>query len=64
VNRFSRGYNLPIQTYHLSIDENLKDRDAGRFSFFMPGAIPVQKGYQSMEIIDTVDKTTHRYGTT
>jgi hypothetical protein len=37
------------------------NRDASRLSFFMPGAIPVQKGYQSIEIMDTVDKTTPIY---
>ena len=37
------------------MDENLKDRDAGRHSFFMPGAVLVQMEHHSMEIMDTVD---------
>jgi hypothetical protein len=40
------------------MDENLKDRDAGCLSFFMPGADLVQMEHHSMEIMDTVDNQT------
>jgi hypothetical protein len=46
------------------MDENLKDRDAGRFSFFMLCAVYVQIEYYNMEIIDAVDKIVTIYGTT
>jgi hypothetical protein len=44
------------------MDENLKDRDAGRLSFFMPGADLVQMWCNSMEIVDVVDIFTPTYG--
>jgi len=45
------------------MDENLKDRDAGRLSFFMLCAVCMQIEYHTMEIIDTVDKIVTIYGT-
>jgi hypothetical protein len=45
------------------MDENLKDRNAGRSSFFMLCAVCVQIEYHNMEIIDAVDKTITIYGT-
>jgi hypothetical protein len=38
-----------------------KLRIIGRHSFFVSGAILVQMGYQSVEIMDTMYKTTPRY---
>ena len=45
------------------MDENLKDGDAGRLSFFMLCAVNVQIEYHNMEIIDAVDKIVAIYGT-
>jgi hypothetical protein len=45
------------------MDENLKDRDAGRLSFFMLCAVYVQIEYHNMEIIDAVDNIVTIYGT-
>jgi len=45
------------------MDENLKDRVAGRLSFFMLCAVCVQIEYHNMEIIDAVDKIVTIYGT-
>ena len=55
VKRVLRGYSQPIQTHCSAMDENYKDRVAGRLSFFMIGAVLVQMEHQGMEIIDTVD---------
>ncbi|MBE9474735.1 MAG: hypothetical protein IMY85_07565 [Chloroflexi bacterium] len=63
MKRVLRGYNQPIQTNRSAMDENLKDRDAGRPSFFMLCAVCVQIGYHNMEIIDAVDKIVTIYGT-
>jgi len=35
------------------MDEKLKDRDAGRLSFFIPGADLVQMEHHSMENMDS-----------
>ena len=45
------------------MDENLKDRVAGRLSFFMLCAVCVQIEYHTMEIIDAVDKIATIYET-
>ncbi len=45
MKRVLRGYGQPIQTHCLGMDEQLKDRDAGHLSFFMPGAELVQIEY-------------------
>ena len=63
VKSVSRGYSQLIQTNHWSMDENLKDRDAGRLSFFMLCAVCVQIEYHNMEIIDPMDKIASIYGT-
>ena len=55
MKRVFPGYISPILTHYSAIYENLKDRDAGRLSFFMLCAICVQIEYYNMEIIDTVD---------
>ena len=53
-----------LQTKSLRLDENHKDRDAGRFSFFKLCAVCVQIEYHNMEVIDAVDKIVTIYGTT
>ncbi len=40
------------------MDENLKDRDAGRLS----PSFPVQKGLKSIEYIESIEIETHIYG--
>ena len=63
MKRVLRGYNQLIQTHYSAMDENLKDRDAGRLSFFMLCAVCVQIEYHNMEIIDAVDKIVTIHGT-
>ena len=64
MKRVLRGYISPILTHYSAIDENLKDRDAARLSFFMLCAVCVQIEYHNMEIIDTVDMFITKSGTT
>ncbi len=57
------GYNhlnKPIVRVRL---KSLKDRGAGRLSFFMLCSVSVQIEYYNMEIMDAVDKIVTIYGT-
>ena len=58
MKRVLRGYNQPNKPIVRVRLKSLKDRDAGRLSFFMLGADLVQMEHHSMEIMDTVDNQT------
>jgi hypothetical protein len=56
-------FNVTVCTPVWLFNTRLTDRGTSRLSFIMPGAVLVQIGYHSMEIIDNIDNLTYKLAT-